>query len=186
MTCRSEAAADRPAIDAILKQGFPGHPVAELVEALRASADWLGLGFVAEAEGVVAGYVALSRGLLDRRDRLVEVLILSPLAVASEHQGQGLAGALIARALKAASATGAPAVYLEGDPAFYGRHGFSPAGAEGTRRPSLRIPGPAFQLCRLDPLASLEGTLVYPRAFWDFDSVGLRDPDLARIEAALA
>ena len=68
-----------------------------------------------------------------------------------------------------------PAVFLEGDPAYYRRLGFEAAGTYGFRRPSLRIPEPAFQVFRLPSFdATLSGTLVYPDAFWRTDSVGLR------------
>ena len=67
-------------------------------------------------------------------------------------------------------------VFLEGSPAYYSRFGFRAGGDLGFRRPSLRIPEPAFQVW---PLAAYEpwmtGTLVHHRAFWDHDSVGLRD-----------
>jgi putative acetyltransferase len=69
-----------------------------------------------------------------------------------------------------------PAVFLEGSPVHYSRLGSEPAGDHGFRRPSLRIPDPAFQV-RL--LAACEpwmtGTLVYRQAFWDHDAVSLRE-----------
>lgn len=46
----------------------------------------------------------------------------------------------------------------------------------GFRRPSLRIPEPAFQVLRLDSWEPwMTGTLVYSRIFWDLDCVGLRE-----------
>ena len=64
--------------------------VSRLVSSLRASHSWDGqLAFVAEATGTnggsgrsVIGYVALTHGWLDAPRRLVDVLVLSPLAVA--------------------------------------------------------------------------------------------------------
>ena len=68
-----------------------------------------------------------------------------------------------------------PAIFLEGSPGYYRRFGFEAAGSAGFRRPSLRIPEPAFQV---RTFASYEpwmtGTLVYPEAFWELDCVGLR------------
>jgi predicted N-acetyltransferase YhbS len=68
-------------------------------------------------------------------------------------------------------------VLLEGSPDFYPRFGFGPGGSRGFRRPSLRIPKPAFMV---RPLPGYEpwmtGTLVYADPFWRLDCVGLRDP----------
>jgi putative acetyltransferase len=72
--------------------------------------------------------------------------------------------------------SGESLVFVEGDPAYYGRLGFTAAGPLGFRRPSLRIPEVAFQVLRLaghEPW--MTGTLVYSRVFWDLDCVGLRD-----------
>jgi len=45
-----------------------------------------------------------------------------------------------------------PLVFLEGDPGYYSRFGFAPAG-------------------------KMTGTLVYSQPFWSHDAVGLRDPN---------
>ena len=67
-------------------------------------------------------------------------------------------------------------MFLEGSPAYYHRFGFEPGGGLGFRRPSLRIPEPAFQVLRLPTYEPwMTGTLVYSRVFWDLDCVGLRD-----------
>ena len=86
-----------------------GPVVARLVDALRASPAWdPALSFVAEstpADGGPAqltGYVLLTRNLLDAPRRLVDVLVLSPLAVRPGHQGRP--GQVMA---KPAPATGA-------------------------------------------------------------------------------
>jgi len=69
-----------------------------------------------------------------------------------------------------------PLVFLEGSPIFYARFGFKAAGPLGFRRPSLRIPEPAFQVVSLPGYEPwMTGTLVYSRVFWDLDCVGLRD-----------
>jgi putative acetyltransferase len=68
-----------------------------------------------------------------------------------------------------------PLVFLEGSPAYYRRFGFQAAGEHGFRRPSLRIPEPAFQVIRHPTYEHwMTGTVVYSRVFWDLDCVGLR------------
>jgi putative acetyltransferase len=173
--------ADRPedlmAIRDVVGQAFAEQDVVpDLVDALRASPAWLdGLSFVAEVGGRVVGHVLLTRGLLDARERLVDVLVLSPLAVLPVMQGQGVGGALVRHGLAAAEARGEPAVFLEGAPAYYGRFGFRPGGSLGFRRPSLRIPEVAFQVATTSAYRPwMTGTLVYPDVFWRLDCVGLR------------
>jgi putative acetyltransferase len=68
-------------------------------------------------------------------------------------------------------------VFLEGSPDYYPRFGFAPGRDRGFRRPSLRIPGPAFMVRALPGYEPwMTGTLVYADPFWRLDCVGLRDP----------
>jgi putative acetyltransferase len=175
---RPEQPADVAAIRDAVGQAFGAHDVVpDLVDALRASTAWIdGLSFVAEVDGEVVGHVLLTRGLLDAPPRLVDVLVLSPLAVMPVMQGQGIGGTLVRHALAAAEARGEPAVFLEGSPAYYPRFGFTPGGERGFRRPSLRIPGVACQVVTTSAYQPwMTGTLVYPEPFWRLDCVGLRD-----------
>jgi putative acetyltransferase len=184
---RPERPADVAAIRDVVARAFGAHDVVpDLVDALRASAAWIeGLSFVAEAGADVVGHVLLSRGLLDARERLVDVLVLSPLSVVPVMQGQGIGGALVRHALEAAVTRREPAVFLEGAPAYYSRFGFTAAGDLGFRRPSLRIPAPAFQVVTTPAYRSwMTGTLVYPEPFWRLDCVGLRGDRLDRSEAS--
>jgi putative acetyltransferase len=139
---------------------------------------WLGLSFVAldlSAAGRVVGHVAYTRGWLDARERLVEVLILSPLAVSPDRQRRGVGSELVRRSLDALRSRPEPLVFLEGDPAYYGRLGFQPALDLGFHRPSDRIPESAFQVWPLPARTpGLSGRLVYPDVFWRHDAVGLR------------
>ncbi len=148
-----------------------------LLDALRASWAWEpDLSFVAERDGELCGHVAFTRAMLDAPDRLRDVLVLSPVGVRPDLQGQGIGTAMIIQALAiVAGSRTEPAVFLEGSPLLYTRFGFESACAIGFRRPSLRTPEPGFQVFRLPTFdASLQGTLVYPDAFWRTDSVGLR------------
>jgi putative acetyltransferase len=174
--------ADAPAIAAVVTEAFgpaEGPVVARLVEALRPGpAGDAALSFVAAAgSGQVIGYVLATRNLLDAPRRLVDVLVLSPLAVVPAHQGHGVGSRLMRHALAVMQDRPEPLVFLEGSPAFYPRFGFQPGGPLGFRRPSLRIPEPAFMV---HPLPAYEpwmtGTLVYADPFWRLDCVGLRTP----------
>jgi len=174
---RAERPDERMTIRDVVGQAFGEHDVVpDLVDALRASPAWIdGLSFVGEVGGAVVGHVLLTRGLLDARERLVDVLVLSPLAVLPVMQGQGFGGALVRHALATAEARGEPAVFLEGSPVYYSRFGFTPGAPLGFRRPSLRIPEAAFQVVTTSAYQPwMTGTLVYPDVFWRLDCVGLR------------
>jgi putative acetyltransferase len=130
---------------------------------------------VAVDAGAVVGHVGLSHAWLDARPRLVDVLLLSPLSVRPTHQGQGLGTALVAAALEAAESLEAPALFLEGSPAYYGRRGFEPASDTGFEAPSRRTPEPAFQVVRLSRHEEwMAGRVVYRDVWWEYDAAGLR------------
>jgi putative acetyltransferase len=151
-----------------------GEKVADLAEALTASPNHR-LGLVAEAEGQIVGHVQLSRSWVDAPQRLVEVLVLSPLSVLPGYQGKGIGKRLVARAIEEAGNAGAPLLFLEGSPAYYSRLGFEPGRGHGFTSPSVRIPEAAFQVVLLpghEPW--MTGALVYNEVFWAYDAVGLR------------
>lgn len=156
--------------------------VAGLVDSLRSRIRGdRGLSLVAERDGEVVGHVMFTPSLLDAPSRLVEVQVLSPLAVLPEHQRQGIGSALVRRGLEALAARSVPLVFLEGSPTYYPRFGFSAGGDLGFRKPSLRIPDAAFQVIRLPAYEPwMTGTLVYSETFWQHDAVGLRDPETAK------
>jgi len=161
--------------------GDQGEAVAALVDDLRVN--HVRAELVAERDEAVVGHVLLSRSWVDAREALVEVLVLSPLSVAPSEQRRGVGSALVEAAIEAARALRAPALFLEGSPAYYGRRGFEPGTAKGFLRPSTRIPEPAFQVVLLDGHEEwMTGALVYCEPFWVHDCVGLRDPVLSEIE----
>lgn len=132
------------------------------------------------------GVVGLSRAWVDSRQSLVEVLLLSPLAVRSEYRGRGVGAALLEASAAHGDQVGAPMIVLEGAPEYYGNRGWAPAAAHGLVRPSERIPAPACQVRLLRAYEKwMTGRLVYPDTWWSHDLVGLRDPHLAEAEAHL-
>ncbi|MBS2938139.1 N-acetyltransferase [Nocardioides sp. J2M5] len=184
---REAGDSDTPAVEAVVEGAFgdQGAAVNDVMARLRGVED-MGVELVAIDDREVVGCVALSRAWLDARERLVDVLVLSPLAVAPDRQGRGIGTALLAAVPEAAARLGAPLVFLEGAPGYYGARGWRPASAHGLERPSLRIPEPACQVLLVDGHEPwMTGRLVYPDVWWRLDLVGLRDPELAEVEAAL-
>jgi putative acetyltransferase len=180
MNLREEQPADHLAVRELHLRAFgdEGDKVADLVDTLRGTINGDGLSLVAEDAGEVVGHVMFTRGLLDAPRRLVDVQVLSPLAVSPERQKQGIGAALVRRGLETAARRAVPVVFLEGGPRYYSRLGFLPGDPLGFRKPSLRIPDAAFQAFRLPAYEPwMTGTLVYAEPFWRHDAVGLRDPD---------
>ncbi|GAA0911655.1 GNAT family N-acetyltransferase [Virgisporangium aurantiacum] len=176
MPIRTEHVRDHDAVASLQRAAFGGDhgvTVAELVDALRSDA----LSLVFEEDGEVVGHIMFSPALLDAPRRLVPVQTLSPLAVTPPRQGRGIGSALVRAGLEAMDERGVPLVFLEGDPGYYSRLGFTPGADHGFRKPSLRIPDGGFQVVRLSAYEPwMTGTFVYRNAFWDHDCVGLREP----------
>lgn len=173
---RPQRDTDTDAVRGVTARAFADQPgVAELVDLLAAGPGRISL--VAEdGTGAVVGHTMLSRGWVDAPARLAEVLVLSPLSVDPSAQRRGIGTALVRAALREAEAAGAPAVFLEGDPRYYGRFGFVAGATRSFTRPSVRVPEAAFQVVVLPAWEPwISGALVYPEAFWVMDAVGLRE-----------
>ncbi len=156
---------------------FDDEDIGGLLDDLRDSWAWEdALSFVAVENGELIGQVLYSRGFVDAPTRTVDVLVLSPIAVAPEHQGRGVGGAMITQTLEQLQSRSEPLVFLEGSPRYYPRFGFESASSLGFTSPSERIPDRAFMV-RLMPTYEpwMKGRLVYSDAFWRNDAVGLRE-----------
>jgi predicted N-acetyltransferase YhbS len=141
VTIRQECTDDIEAREALLDRAFGGMRFRKTAERLRegrSPAD--GMSFIAEEDDCVVGTVRLWPVLAGRAR---PALLLGPLAVDDARRGLGIGAALIRCATGAARALGHTAVLLVGDPAYYGRFGFS---AEKTS--ALWLPGP-FERHRL-------------------------------------
>lgn len=175
MRVRPETRDDVGAVQDVVRAAFGGERVPDLLVDLRGSVAWLGLSFVAELDAEVVGHVSYTRAWVDTPDRVVDVLVLSPLSVRPEHQGRGVGARLVGDSLKLLDDRDEPLVFLEGDPGYYRRLGWHPARDWGFTPPSVRIPDEAFQAVRLPAYdRGLTGALVYPDVFWRHDCVGLR------------
>lgn len=179
MQIREERPEDQDQVAAIHREAFGPHGsvVAELLTDLRKSlSKEPGLSLVALEGDRVQGHVLFTRNLLDAPKRLVDVQVLSPVAVRPDRQRQGIGSQLIRHGLDLLDRQQVPLVFLEGPPDYYGRLGFGAGTSHGFRRPSLRIPEPAFQVQVLSTHeAWMTGSLIYRHEFWDHDCVGLRD-----------
>jgi putative acetyltransferase len=159
---RPETAVDAAAIDAVARAAFERTGEAAIVERLRRDGA-LVLSLVGCVDGVVVGHAALSPVAI--AGAAGRALGLGPLAVTPALQRCAIGARLVEEALARARASGAGAVVVLGDPAYYTRFGFVTA-----RRHRLRFPaGPddAFMAAELVPgaLAEAHGVVRYHDAF---------------------
>ena len=90
------------------------------------------------------------------------MLGIAPLSVLPHRQRQGIGTALLTELLRRTDEEDWPLVVLLGDPRYYGRFGFEPAGPFGIVYPPVGADSPYFQvrwLTRVDP--SLHGQFRY-------------------------
>jgi putative acetyltransferase len=167
---RVETRDDEAAVDDVVRRAFATQAeVVDLVRAIRASPEYApDLALVSTKHGTVTGFVLASYAhVVEDAARRHRVLTLSPLAVAPEHQRQGIGSALVRSLVAAADARGEPVLVLEGDPRYYGRFGFEHSVQHGI---AIALPdwAPAEAaqvrlLAGWDP--AIRGTLEYPPAF---------------------
>ncbi len=96
---------------------------------------------VAEYDGCLIGHALLSPAdVLVDAGGVLPVLTLGPLSVLPACSRRGVGGALMRAAVRAAREHGENALFLTGDPAYYGRFGFLPASVFGVRMGALPAP----------------------------------------------
>jgi putative acetyltransferase len=157
---RHARAADHPAIETLLQAAFGRADEGGLVSRLRANEDVV-FELVAEEAGEVVGHILFSRLWADRRELYAG---LAPLAVLPGRQKSGVGSALVKASLENAREFGCHGVLVLGDPAYYGRFGFS---AETAREVGAPYRGrAAFQALALEDGAFTGPMSVsYPDAF---------------------
>jgi putative acetyltransferase len=157
LVIRPETPADHDAIHAVIRAAFGQETEALLVERLRAGGD-LVLSLVAEADGIV-GHVAFSR--LSTEGGLATAL--APVAVRPDRQRQSIGDALIREGLRRLAEAGEDLVLVLGDPAYYGRFGFTAEAAAPLKTP---YDGPYQQALALSSQGRLiGGDVAYAPAF---------------------
>ncbi len=134
------ATVDAERVERLLDRAFEPGRHARTAYAIRAGTAAIPeLSFAALDEGTLAGTIHCWPARLTRDDGGADPLVMvGPVAVEPARQGQGVGGALMTHALAAASAKRLDgALFLIGDPEYYGRFGFT---AERTVK--WRVPGP--------------------------------------------
>ena len=160
MSIRAATPRDREAIRLVEEHAFGQQAEAGLVDALVAEGDAI-VELVAEEDGDVVGHILFSRLYIQNGGRTVPAVALAPLAVEPDFHGTGIGGALIREAHVRLKDAGETLAVVLGDPAYYGRFGYSHDRAAGFESD--------YQCDALQALAwgdaPVSGKLVYASAF---------------------
>lgn len=131
-TIRPARETDFPAVYELVKTAFQTARVADgteqdFVEELRRR-EGFSLELVSERDGILTGHVMLTQTNVPlppgENPQYWNFVMLAPLSVRLEDRNRGLGGALIRAAAQRARAN---AIFLIGDPDYYGRYGFQNA-----------------------------------------------------------
>lgn len=165
---RAEREADHPRVFEIHRAAFGQPDEAELVETLRRAAEPR-LSLVAEEAGRVIGHVFFSPVGVEPPGPGREAppaCGLAPVAVDPAHQHRGTGSRLIREGLRRCREQGWRAVFVVGDPAYYGRFGFALAGPRGFTYGDPHF-DPVLQVLELEPgaLAGCRGRVRFHAAF---------------------
>jgi putative acetyltransferase len=161
---RPTVLADRPAVVELVRRAFThgtrnGHEEVDIVErtwTLEPGDDVIDL--VAEREGEIIGHVLAAPGTLGT----TPLLAVAPLAVAPAHQRHGIGSGLMVELIQRAEDAAWPAVVLLGNPKYYERFGFEPAGRTGVVYLPVGPESPYFQIRQLTRYTqSLHGSFAY-------------------------
>ncbi|GAA4128239.1 GNAT family N-acetyltransferase [Aminobacter aganoensis] len=124
MSIRAATPRDREAIRLVEEHAFGQQAEAGLVDALVAGGDAV-VELVAEEDDQVVGHILFSRLYVQNGARTVPAVALAPLAVEPDFHGTGIGGALIREAHIRLRDGGETLAVVLGDPAYYGRFGYS-------------------------------------------------------------
>lgn len=157
---REATGEDRAEIGRLLIAAFGGNDEARLVEQLVADGNVV-LELVAIHDEGFAGHVLFSRLTIDETGTEFSAVALAPVAVSPALQRTGIGTTLIEHAHTMLEQAGERLSVVLGDPAYYGRFGYSHARAAGF---ASDYQSPALQALAWGEAPS-SGRLAYPAAF---------------------
>lgn len=166
MNLRKATLADRDAIYRLHWSAFPKEeraPIAQLaVDLLNTERNPGTTSWVGERDGQIIGHVAFSP-VTSVTDKSFNGSILAPVAVHPDAQKQGAARKLIEQGVVCEKESGVDVLLVYGDPAFYGKFGFSAKQATPYVPPydlEFRFGWQAIRFCSDRPIEEVPLTCV--------------------------
>ena len=160
---RPEEPADHPAMENLIRDAFwdvyrPGASEHLLIHKLRQDPSYLPeFSFIAELDEQPVGGIWYAMCAIEKPDgSRIPIPTLGPVGVAPAFQKRGIGSALIRRTLPLVKAAGHPGIVIFGDPAYYGRFGFTPGQDAGIAACDGNFYD-VLQLLRFAPDADLAG-----------------------------
>ena len=134
----------------------------DFVNKLRASGRYIPeLALVAEKNTKIIGHIMLTKTCVATSNSKFDALLLAPLSVRLDYRKRGVGSNLVNRSFELAKNLGYKAVFVVGDPAFYGRFGFEPSALFGIKHVPA-IPEQFIMVLELTAgaLAGITGTVT--------------------------
>jgi len=136
LTVREATGDDLDAVLDVARRAFAQETEADLVRDLLMDATAAPLlSLLAIKNGKPVGHVLFTAVGVVGEERPVRASILAPLAIVPEAQGRGYGSRLVEDGLDRLARSGVALVFVLGDPNYYGRFGFAPAGRRGLAAP---------------------------------------------------
>ncbi len=167
MIIREEMPEDVRGVRSVEEAAFGRKGEAELVDLLRQRGA-VTLSLVAVEGDKVVGHVLFSPGKVTNGQESWPCEGMGPVAVLPERQRTGIGKKLIEQGLELCWQRGAKAVFVLGDPAYYGRFGFRRTDQYGIRC-EFRVPPEDFMVTAVEEgtLSGWNGIMHYQVEFKD-------------------
>lgn len=175
---RLETPADFPAVETLTREAFwdvyqPGCDEHYILHIMRGDRDVITeLNLVCEMDGEIVGHIFYVRtNVVDENGTAHPVISFGPISVRPDVQHTGIGSEMIRRTFAMAKDMGFGAVTITGNPAYYHRFGFGPAGSHGIVMDDGRDI-PELMAVELQPgaLNGISGRMIFHPKFMNIDA----------------